>query len=190
MTITSCLQATGSANTSTWHRPQANRFWDDSPCEHSISCGIIFHMVTKNVERGEKSILKICLKTAACCWPVRFSRYLPIQCGIEHGHSKTFKRGSSAKSQLVITDWVSSDTYVLHQHISMYCTFHDGCKEGIDLQIFNRKSISCKITHTQYWKLQANITGEKLKGWSSSREKTNSRIQSKFRKTSSLIMTS
>ena len=27
------------------------------------------------------------------------------------------------------------------------CTFHDGCKQGIDRQIFNRKSISRKITH-------------------------------------------
>ena len=29
------------------------------------------------------------------------------------------------------------------------CTFHDGCKQGIDQQIFNRKSISCKFTHPQ-----------------------------------------
>ena len=29
------------------------------------------------------------------------------------------------------------------------CTFHDGCKQGIDQQIFNRKSISRKITHPQ-----------------------------------------
>jgi len=27
------------------------------------------------------------------------------------------------------------------------CIFHDGCKQGIDQQIFNRKSISHKITH-------------------------------------------
>ena len=51
-------------------------------------------------------------------------------------------------------------------------TFHDGCKQGIDQQIFNRKSISRKITHPQSWKLQAKLTGEKLKGWSNSREKT------------------
>jgi len=31
------------------------------------------------------------------------------------------------------------------------CTFHDGCKQGIDQQIFNRKSISRKITHPQSW---------------------------------------
>jgi len=30
-------------------------------------------------------------------------------------------------------------------------TFHDGCKQGIDQQIFNRKSISRKITHPQSW---------------------------------------
>ena len=29
------------------------------------------------------------------------------------------------------------------------CTFHDGGKQGIDQQIFNRKSISRKITHPQ-----------------------------------------
>jgi len=29
------------------------------------------------------------------------------------------------------------------------CTFHDGCKQGIDQQIFNRKSISRRITHPQ-----------------------------------------
>jgi len=29
------------------------------------------------------------------------------------------------------------------------CAFHDGCKQGIDPQIFNRKSISRKITHPQ-----------------------------------------
>jgi len=33
--------------------------------------------------------------------------------------------------------------------------------------------------------LQAKRTGEKLKGWSNSREKTNSRLQSEFRNTSS-----
>ena len=39
------------------------------------------------------------------------------------------------------------------------CTFHDGCKQGIDQQIFNGKSISRKITHPQSWKLQAKLTG-------------------------------
>jgi len=35
-------------------------------------------------------------------------------------------------------------------HISIQvCTFHDGCKQGIDQQIFNRKSISRKIMHSQ-----------------------------------------
>jgi len=41
---------------------------------------------------------------------------------------------------------------------------HDGCKQGIVQQIFNRKSISRKITHPQSWKLQAKLTGKKLKG--------------------------
>ena len=35
-------------------------------------------------------------------------------------------------------------------HISIQvCTFHDGCKQGIDQQIFSSKSISRKITHPQ-----------------------------------------
>ena len=35
-------------------------------------------------------------------------------------------------------------------HISIQaCTFHDGCKQGIDQQILNMKSISRKITHPQ-----------------------------------------
>ena len=35
-------------------------------------------------------------------------------------------------------------------HISIQvCTFHDGCKQWIDQQIFNRKSILRKITHPQ-----------------------------------------
>jgi len=33
--------------------------------------------------------------------------------------------------------------------------------------------------------MQAKLTGEKLKGWSNSREKTNSRLQSKLGNTSS-----
>jgi len=65
------------------------------------------------------------------------------------------------------------------------CTFHDGCKQGIDQEIFNRQWISRKFMHPQSWKLQAKLSDEKLKGWSNSREKTNSRQQSKFRNTSS-----
>jgi len=69
-------------------------------------------------------------------------------------------------------------------HISIQvCTFYDGCKQGIHQQIFNMKSISRKITHPQSRNLQAKLTGEKLKGWSNSREKTNSKLQSKFRNT-------
>jgi len=44
------------------------------------------------------------------------------------------------------------------------CTFYVGCKQEIDQQIFNKKSISRKITHPQSSKLQAKLTGEKLKG--------------------------
>jgi len=79
---------------------------------------------------------------------------------------------------------------VWHHLNGQVCTFHDGCMQGIDQQIFNRKSISHKITHSQSWAVQAKLTGEKLKGWSNSREKTNSRLQSKFHNTSSNFITS
>jgi len=36
--------------------------------------------------------------------------------------------------------------------------------------------------------LQAKLTGEKLKGWSNSREKTNSRLQSNYHNTNSKII--
>jgi len=51
------------------------------------------------------------------------------------------------------------------------CTFHDECKQGVDQQSFNRKSISRIITHPQSRKFQAKLTGEKLNGWSNNREK-------------------
>jgi len=38
---------------------------------------------------------------------------------------------------------------VLCLSVIQVCTLHDGCKQGIDQQIFNRKSISRKITHPQ-----------------------------------------
>jgi len=44
------------------------------------------------------------------------------------------------------------------------CIFHDGCKQGIDQQILNWKSISREIANPQSWKLQAKLTGEMLKG--------------------------
>ena len=34
-------------------------------------------------------------------------------------------------------------------HNLQVCTFHDVCKQGIDQQICNRKSISRKIMHPQ-----------------------------------------
>jgi len=34
-------------------------------------------------------------------------------------------------------------------YFDQVCTFHDGCKQGINKQIFNRKSISRKIMHPQ-----------------------------------------
>jgi len=51
-----------------------------------------------------------------------------------------------------------------NQTLDEMCTFHDGCKQGIDQQIFNRISISRKITHPQSCKLHVKLTGENLKG--------------------------
>jgi len=44
------------------------------------------------------------------------------------------------------------------------CTFYDGCKQGIDQQIFNRKSISRKIAHPQSSAVQAcrNVSSRPL----------------------------
>ena len=43
----------------------------------------------------------------------------------------------------------SNNLRLLQTLVEQVCTFHDGCKQGIDQQIFNRKSISRKITHPQ-----------------------------------------
>jgi len=59
---------------------------------------------------------------------------------------------------IVVKNWKSivlfSSLFVDHGRnvIDTYqaCTFHDGCKQGIDKQIF-KKSISRKITHPQSW---------------------------------------
>jgi len=40
----------------------------------------------------------------------------------------------------------------------------------MDEQIFNKKSISGKVTYLQSWNLQAKLPGKMLKGWSKSRE--------------------
>jgi len=81
--------------------------------------------------------------------------------------------------------WIYPNDLICFKVTHQVCIFRDGCKQGIDQQMFNRKSISRKITHPQSWKLQAKLAGEKLKGWSNSRTKTNSRLQSKFRNRSS-----
>jgi len=43
-------------------------------------------------------------------------------------------------------------------------TIRNEGKQGICQELFNRKSISRKITHPQSLNLQAKLTGEKLKG--------------------------
>jgi len=47
--------------------------------------------------------------------------------------------------------WQNSLNLLIAYIEKQVCTFHDGCKQGIDQQIFNRKSISRKITHPQSW---------------------------------------
>ena len=58
--------------------------------------------------------------------------------------SVCFREISRLPSSFVFLRWFKL------AHISIQvCTFHDGCKQGIDQQIFNRKLISRKITHPQ-----------------------------------------
>ena len=52
--------------------------------------------------------------------------------------------------QFRIASWpICNVPWNLHANSLQVCTFHDGCKQGINQQIFNRKSISRKITHPQ-----------------------------------------
>ena len=48
---------------------------------------------------------------------------------------------------LVVYTWV--ENVAIYMFENQVCTFHDECKQGIDQQIFTRKSISRKITHPQ-----------------------------------------
>ena len=68
------------------------------------------------------------------------------------------------KTKCDVCHVLREEFFMLDVTHSQVCTFHDGCKQGIDQQIFNWKSISRKITHPQSRKLQAKLTGEKLKG--------------------------
>jgi len=68
----------------------------------------------------------------------------------------------------------------LHISLFKYALSTMGASKKSISKFLKGKSISRKITHRQSWKLQAKLTGEKLKGWSNSKEKTNSRLQSKF----------
>jgi len=58
--------------------------------------------------------------------------------------SVCFQGISRLPSAFVFLRWFK----LAHIYIQV-CTFHDGCKQGIDQQIFNRKSIPRKITHPQ-----------------------------------------
>ena len=58
--------------------------------------------------------------------------------------SVCFRGISRLPSAFVFLRW-----FKLARIFIQVCTFHDGCKQGIDQQIFNSKSISGKITHLQ-----------------------------------------
>jgi len=58
--------------------------------------------------------------------------------------SVCFRGISRLPSAFVFLRWFK----LAHISIQVF-TSHDGCKQGIDQQIFNRKSISRKITHPQ-----------------------------------------
>jgi len=75
---------------------------------------------------------------------------------MEHTQSKILSSTSSLKNKEAICTLLVSTIQI--------STLNDGCKQEIDQQLFNRKSISRKITDPQSWKLQAKLTGEKLKG--------------------------
>ena len=74
-----------------------------------------------------------------------------------------------------ITAWTSlRDVYLNHKRclqpargifaIIQWSTLHMLNKQVIDLQFFNRKSISRNTAHRQYLNLQAMLTSENLKG--------------------------
>ena len=119
----------------------------------------------------EPQLLYYCLFTPLIygCWSSRTFRSWWI------AHStQCQRRGCNSNSRALYLSQCSAvvgrhQLFIHHsrhcEHIQE-CTFHDGWKQGIDQQIFNRKSIPRKITHPQSWKLQAKLTGEKLKGWS------------------------
>jgi len=118
-----------------------------------------------------QSVSRFCLKveTCQCSWTkvfCRSGRIIRLSSLKSTSVSVCFRGISRLPPAFVFLRWFKL------AHISIQvCTFQDGCKQGIDQQIFNRKSISRKITHPQSWKLQAKLAGEKLKGWSNSREK-------------------
>ena len=75
-----------------------------------------------------------------------------------HGHPVVdtgWKKGKTCSPLQILRDYSRywALTWQLHckfdcaNKSTEVCTFHDGCKQGIDQQIFNRRSISCKITH-------------------------------------------
>jgi len=61
-------------------------------------------------------------------------------------HQQVALQGSSKKEHC---SGLTKDTSGFNCNWLKVCTFHDGCKQGINQQIFNRKSISRKITHPQ-----------------------------------------
>ena len=62
-------------------------------------------------------------------------------------------------------------SYLSDMYVVQVCTFNDGCKQGIDQQNFNRKSISRKITHPQSWTENRRSPGLRMRPqcWTESR---------------------
>jgi len=168
--------ATSVRNFSTSSLYPSVNFWAISPLTftdinfcHFLSSSILW-IDSKLISTSTTELLA--LSTVwICVWKTGISeckchRYISLISLKSTSVSVCFRGISRLPSAFVFLRWFK----LAHIFIQV-CTFYDGCKQGIDQLIFNRKSISRKITHPQSWKLQAKLTGEKLKGWSNNREK-------------------
>ena len=155
---------------------EAEKFFCWTLFRHNVPCQFFFHLVYLfsaayigmtdqliNYPTGDKIHMNHhkTLAHATFWFLISYSKvlsfdhicHLPLWCHCSTILSQTLKstsvsvcfRGiSRLPSTFVFLRWFKL------AHISIQvCTFHDGCKQGIDQQIFNRKSISRKITHPQ-----------------------------------------
>jgi len=93
--------------------------------------------------RIDPKVLQFCRRTH---FKIRFE--LPIR---SHQHLGSYSvTPSFFKRPSTLLQYTFSLDAIWHEFVTFLvkvCTFHDGCKQGIDQQIFNRKSISRKITN-------------------------------------------